>query len=389
MSLKWSVVTGVGWLCASLLLSACSQDLAVQTEPPPSQPPSPTADQLGTLIAMQQKATEVPTATPLPTSTRTPTPTLTPTSTLTPTLAPTQTAAPSTTPAPTETPPMVFPTNTPRSTPAGARTSTTAEPTAVIEPTAELVVVADQTYAETGERRDHYWLARPFPRDSTNAIRDYASRSYSYGTMGDGGFQTHHGVDIENLLGTGILAAGSGWVFYAGDDSEVQFGPQTNFYGNLVVIEHDRLAPNGQPLYTLYGHMFRVDVGTGQRVEQGEKIGQVGATGVALGSHLHLEVRIGDPYAYGSTYNPDLWVMPWPGGYGTLAGRVTDSDGNRLYNVPIVIQSEGGASRQTYSYADDGVNPDPYYREHYTYGDLPAGEYRGDRADSRGAALQG
>jgi murein DD-endopeptidase MepM/ murein hydrolase activator NlpD len=194
--------------------------------------------------------------------------------------------------------------------------------------------------------------------------------------MGDaGGLQTHHGVDIQNMLGTGILAVGSGRVAYAGSDSQVQFGPQTNFYGNLVVIEHDRLAPNGQPLYTLYGHMFRVDVETGQRVEQGDKIGQVGSTGVALGSHLHLEVRIGDMYSYDSTYNPDLWLMPWPG-YGTLMGRVFDADGNRIYDAAIIIQSEGGASRQTSSYADDFVNPDPYYGEHYTYGDLSAGTYQ-------------
>jgi murein DD-endopeptidase MepM/ murein hydrolase activator NlpD len=277
-------------------------------------------------------------------------------------------SGPSGTPEPTNAPPtpLVFPTNTPRSTQAVLVT---------VEATAGSTAVADLTFDQTGERRDHYWLKRPFPRDPSNEIKDYVSRSYPYGTPGDGGLQTHHGVDIQNSLGTAILAVAGGWVVYAGDDSKVLFGPKNDFYGNLVVIEHDRLAPNGEPLYTLYGHMFRVDVGAGQRVEQGDKIGQVGATGVALGAHLHLEVRIGDMYDYGSTYNPDLWLLPWTG-YGTLAGRVTDQNGKRLYNVPIVIQSEGGASRQTYSYADDGVNPDPYYGEQYTYGDLPAGTYQ-------------
>ncbi len=359
----------VGLLCASLLLGACSQDLEAKNDVP-TQPPSPTADELATLIAMQRRATEVPTATPWPTSTPSATPTLTFTPTATLTLTPTPITIPSGTPEPTSvsvtSTPLVFPTNTPRSTPAEVQT---------IEPTVAGTEVAALTFETTGERRDHYWLDRPFPRDPSNQIKDYASRNYSYGTTGDGGLQTHHGVDIQNQLGTGILAAGSGWVVYAGDDSQVQFGPQTNFYGNLVVIEHDRTAPDGRPLYTLYGHMFRVDVASGQRVEQGDKIGQVGSTGVALGSHLHLEVRIGDMYDYGSTYNPDLWVLPWPG-YGTLAGRVTDADGNRMYNVPIAIQSPGGSSRQTYSYADDEVNPDPYYGEQYTYGDLPEGTYQ-------------
>jgi murein DD-endopeptidase MepM/ murein hydrolase activator NlpD len=359
----------VGLVCASLLLGACSQDLEAQTDVP-TQPPSPTADELGTLIAMQRYATEVPTATPWPTATSSPTPTLTFTPVATPTLTPTPTAVASGTPEPTTvlpTPtPLVFPTNTPRATPAEVET---------IEPTAAGIEIAALTFEMTGERRDHYWLDRPFPRDSTNAIRDYASRNYSYGITGDSGLQTHHGIDIQNALGTSILAVASGWVVYAGDDLKVQFGPQNDFYGNLVVIEHDRPAPDGRPLYTLYGHMSRVDVQTGQRVELGDKIGLVGSTGVALGSHLHLEVRIGDMYDYSSTYNPDLWILSWPG-YGTLAGRVTDANGNRVYDVPIVLQTPGGVSRQTFSYADDGVNPDPYYQEQYTYGDLPEGTYQ-------------
>jgi murein DD-endopeptidase MepM/ murein hydrolase activator NlpD len=360
---------GIGWLVISLVLGACSQDLAAQTDVP-TQPPSPTVDQLATLIAMQQYATDVPTATPWPTATSaaTPTPTSPPTETLTP--APTLIATDTTTPEPTSIPPtatpQLFPTNTPRGTPVIVQTiaPTTPAPTAV----------AALTFDQTGERRDHYWMDRPFPRDPSNQIKDFASRNYPYGTSGDGGLQTHYGMDMQNLQGTGILAVADGWVMYAGDDSEVKFGPQNDFYGNLVVIAHDRLAPDGQTVYTLYGHMFRVAVESGQRVERGDNIGQVGSTGVALGAHLHLEVRIGDMYDYGSTYNPDLWLLPWPG-YGTLAGRVYDSDGTRLYNVPIIIQSADGVPRQTWSYADEGVNPDPYYQEHYTYGDLPMGSY--------------
>lgn len=325
----------------------------------------PTEDSLATLIAMQQQATRAPSATPWPSSTPTPLPsdTVTPsmTPTATPTEAPTQpqpsvTVAPTDTVEPSATP---YPTNTPRPLP------TTPAPTAV----------AGILFAETHEIQDHYWVGRPFPRDSSNAVRDYASRSYSYGSTGGGGLQTHYGIDIQNPQGTDILAVAGGWVIYGGSDEEVQFGPRPNFYGNLVVIEHDFVASDGRPVYTLYGHMSQVDVTAGQRVEQSEKIGEVGATGVALGAHLHLEVRLGDPYSYDNTYNPDLWVRPWPQ-YGTLAGRVTDRNGKLLYDQTVVIQRTGDPDRTAYSYADDGVNGDPYYGENFTYGDLPAGEYQ-------------
>lgn len=288
------------------------------------------------------------------------TPTLTPS---VPTVPPTNTLPPTLTPEPAS--PTPYPTNTPRPT-------LTPEPAS---PTSELTAVAGADFDETGAIRDHYWLARPFPRDPTNQILDYPSRNYPYGTTAGGQFQTHHGMDFQNSLGTAILAVAPGTVFYAGNDLTTQFGPRNDFYGNLVVIQHDVFAPNGEPMYTLYGHMFRVEVEIGQRVDTNQKIGTVGSTGAALGSHLHLEVRLGDPFDYSNTYNPDLWVQPWPG-YGTLAGRIFDRDGNRMYDVNIIVQPAEGPDRYTYSYADDDVNPDPYYAEHFTYGDLPAGSYQ-------------
>ncbi len=355
-----------------ILLGACGSDSG--TDPAtPSEPPAATVDALSTVIAMQEVATDPPTASPWPTPTVTPTVTLTPTSSPTPTTPPTltltptltETAEPSEPTVPTGTP-TGYPTNTPRPTQPATLSSPTTETTPA--------VVVQASYAEVGEVRDHYWLARPFPRDPSNRVQDYGSRSYPYGTMGGGGYQPHHGLDFQNLHGTSILAVASGTVVYAGDDSVLMFGPKNDFYGNLVVIEHDFPAPDGQTVYTLYGHMSQVDVETGQRVELQQKIGEVGATGVALGSHLHLEVRLGDPYDYGRTYNPDLWLRPWPG-FGTLAGRVLDRHGEPVYNLNITIEPVEGPARFTYSYADDNINPDPYYGEQYSYGDLPAGEY--------------
>ncbi|GAB4407555.1 MAG: hypothetical protein Kow00106_00410 [Anaerolineae bacterium] len=353
-----TVITHLGRLTVLIVLLSAMTACQAGTNAAPTTAPSPTTDALATAIAFQAQATRVPTATPWPSATVTPSPSDTATPTASPTVTPTSAVllvSAQATPTP-------YPTNTPR-------------PTQVVLQAAGSSAPAADTFDQTGELRDHYWLGRPFPRDPSNRIRDYASRNYPYGSTGGGQFQTHHGIDIQNPLGTAILAVASGWVIYAGSDSVIQFGPSTDFYGNLVVIEHDQKAPTGEPLYTLYGHMMRVDVQAGQRVEQGQKIGQVGATGVALGAHLHLEVRLGNPYDYGRTYNPDLWIRPWPT-YGTLAGRITDAHGNRLYDVAITLQSDGGPSRTAYSYADDTVNPDPYYGEHFTYADLPAGEYQ-------------
>jgi murein DD-endopeptidase MepM/ murein hydrolase activator NlpD len=352
----------VGLIGLALVLSACAG--TAQSTAAPTLSPSSTPDELSTLIAMQQRATRVPTATPWPTYTPTFTPSATFTASATPTVSPTFTPSATATlgPASVLAAPTAVPTNTPRS-------------TQVVLQSMVTTPASGASFEQSGEIQDHYWFARPFPRDPTNTIHDFASRSYSYGTTGGDQFATHHGVDIQNQQGTPILAVANGWVVYAGDDSQVMFGPENNFYGNLVVIEHDMVAANGQPVYTLYGHMWRVEVQTGQRVEQLQKIGEVGSTGIALGAHLHFEVRIGNPYDYDSTYNPDLWLRPWPV-YGTLAGRITDSSGHRMYDVPITIQRPGNPDRQTYSYADDTVNPDLYYGEYFTYGDLPAGGYQ-------------
>lgn len=327
----WIVLLG---LCAGL--TACGAGLEPGRTSAAAEPTA-TPDAAATVRTIAQAATVVPTATPRPSVTATPVSSPTPLSTA-------RGQAVAFTP---------YPTNTPRP----------ARPTAT--PTVPL------------PREDHFWLARPFPRDPDNVVVDYLSRTYPYGTTGGGQYNTHHGVDIPNVLGTPVLATGEGWVIYAGDDYTRKVGPQTNFYGNVVIIEHDTPAPNGQPLYSLYGHLSRISVEAGQRVKTGEVIGEVGATGVALGSHLHLEVRIGDPFDYGSTVNPDLWLQPWEG-FGVLAGKLINPESDEpVYDAMIIIRQDGNPpDRYTYSYADDTVNPDPVFGEDFTRGDLPAGNYR-------------
>jgi hypothetical protein len=105
-------------------------------------------------------------------------------------------------------------------------------------------------------------------------------------------------------------------------------------------------------------------------------IGEVGDSGIAVGPHLHFEVRVGpDPFDYNATRNPDLWLRPYAGS-GVLAGRVTDGAGQLLPGVTIDIRSVRTNNLLfAFTYAPDTVNSDIAWQENFTRGDLPAGQY--------------
>lgn len=92
--------------------------------------------------------------------------------------------------------------------------------------------------------------------------------------------RNHEGVDIAAPWGTGVYVAAEGSVLRTGYDPAG--------YGRFVEVRH----PNG--MTTLYGHLSRLDVASGDAVEAGERIGLVGSTGRSTGPHLHFEVRRGD-----------------------------------------------------------------------------------------------
>lgn len=321
-------------------------------------PVEATQNSLATAIALQAQATSQPTATSVVVGGNKPsaTPTLTPT----PSPSPTPTASSTSVSSPTSTP--------------TATTPATLDPNEAASLSGIATAVA-MAQTITG---DHFWLSRPFFTES--GIVDYASRVYDYGSTNVGRLRPHYGIDFGNPFGTMVLAAEDGVVFFAGEDFyEKRFGPTSNFYGNTIVIQHTHLTESGQPFifYTLYGHLSTLNVVTGQSIRRFDPIGQVGQTGVAFGPHLHLEVRIGDPYSYGSTYNPQLWLEPYPG-YGVLAGRVTLADGTALAEVEIKAESvNSGIIYRAYTYADTDpvLNPDPYLNENWVMADLEAGTY--------------
>ena len=96
----------------------------------------------------------------------------------------------------------------------------------------------------------------------------------------NGRTRAHQGVDIAAPQGTGVYSAAEGEVLRTGYDA--------GGYGRFIELRH----PNG--MSTLYGHLSRVDVATGDHIDGDERIGLVGSTGRSTGPHLHFEVRRGD-----------------------------------------------------------------------------------------------
>ena len=99
----------------------------------------------------------------------------------------------------------------------------------------------------------------------------------------------HGGIDLAAPRGTTIMAADGGTVTHAGWHS--------GGYGYMVTIQHT----NGTK--TLYAHMSAVSCTVGQKVAQGQKIGEVGSTGNSTGNHCHFEI-----YVNGVRVNPTKYL---------------------------------------------------------------------------------
>jgi len=102
----------------------------------------------------------------------------------------------------------------------------------------------------------------------------------------------HSGIDIAAPIGTPVYTPLGGTVVRAGAASG---------FGQAVYIRHD----NGY--VTVYGHVSRIFVSTGQRVYAGQNIAAVGNLGQSTGPHLHFEVHT-NGNLYGNAINPIPWL---------------------------------------------------------------------------------
>ncbi len=112
-------------------------------------------------------------------------------------------------------------------------------------------------------------LALEFPVTSPFGTR----RSYNGGPVSS----FHEGQDFGAPEGTPVLAPAPGRVVLA-EELAVR--------GNAVIIDH------GAGLHTGYWHLSKIDVQPGQAVKAGDKLGEVGTTGLSTGWHLHWEARV-------------------------------------------------------------------------------------------------
>ena len=85
----------------------------------------------------------------------------------------------------------------------------------------------------------------------------------------------HSGVDLAGVRRTRVRATSPGIVTYVGWK-----GP----YGRMIEIDH------GLGLHTRYGHLHKILVKRGQKVDFRHKIGLMGSSGRSTGSHVHYEV---------------------------------------------------------------------------------------------------
>ncbi|KFE64733.1 M23 family metallopeptidase [Hyalangium minutum] len=132
----------------------------------------------------------------------------------------------------------------------------------------------------------------------------------------------HFGVDIDGNTGDSIFAANEGTVVMVRDCYSS---------GGTVIVHH------GAGLYTTYFHMSRMDVKTGAKVQQGQKLGLVGKTGRVTGPHLHWGVKLDGLWVDGlSLLKLDFFGKPEP--------RVATTETPAALPSPAPSQNEGTAT---------------------------------------------
>src|SRR5947208_7355316 len=105
--------------------------------------------------------------------------------------------------------------------------------------------------------------------------------------------KVHVCFDRSDIPNAPVHVANCGWVVHAGD---------LGIYGNCVVVDH------GYALQSIYGHMNRIDVKVGDMVKKDQSLGVAGATGLALGVHVHFSMQIDGVQVNAREWWDDHWI---------------------------------------------------------------------------------
>jgi LysM repeat protein len=116
------------------------------------------------------------------------------------------------------------------------------------------------------------------PIAGAQIIQQFGPTSFAIEPSFGGYLHFHTGVDLLAGYGTPIVAAAGGKVTAAGP---------ADYFGIRVEVT------DSFGLVQVYAHMSQVAVAVGQEVQQGERVGYVGSTGLSVGSHLHFQLEVG------------------------------------------------------------------------------------------------
>jgi murein DD-endopeptidase MepM/ murein hydrolase activator NlpD len=105
--------------------------------------------------------------------------------------------------------------------------------------------------------------------------------------------QVHLGIDLASTARAPVPASNSGRVAFAGE---------LGIYGKAVLIDH------GFGLFSMYGHLSRIEVDTEQVVSKGEILGYTGSTGWAGGDHLHFSILVHHTFVNPIEWWDPLWI---------------------------------------------------------------------------------
>ena len=105
--------------------------------------------------------------------------------------------------------------------------------------------------------------------------------------------QVHLGSDIASVANAKVKAANRGRVVYS---------DYLGIYGNMIMLDH------GQGVFSLYSHLYQMNVAEGDMVEQGDVIGLTGKTGMAGGDHLHFSMLVNGVFAHPKEWWDASWI---------------------------------------------------------------------------------
>lgn len=99
----------------------------------------------------------------------------------------------------------------------------------------------------------------------------------------------HEGTDLNGFVGDPVYAPAAG---------RVALAQKLTVRGNAIILDH------GGGVFSGYWHLSKILVNVGDEVRPGQKIAEIGATGLVTGSHLHWEIRIN-----GVPVDPMQWTQ--------------------------------------------------------------------------------